>query len=156
VKRLFQTRAALAVTAAVVFFLAALALVATLLIRDNYKTTLEDSDAQAQRFVTGAEAAVNRSLLGIDVLLASLDSLLELSALQPSWIDPHLASRLIQGALRQNLLVRNVALLDDQGRTIASSDAQGAALHLDLPAGGELQQLGTGAVLCTSYPFGGR
>jgi diguanylate cyclase (GGDEF)-like protein len=135
VKRLFQTRAALAVTAAVVFFLAALALVATLLIRDNYKTTLEDSDAQAQRFVTGAEAAVNRSLLGIDVLLASLDSLLELSALQPSWIDPHLASRLIQGALRQNLLVRNVALLDDQGRTIASSDAQGAALQLDLPAG---------------------
>ena len=134
-KRLVQTRAAQAVVAAVVFFLAAVALVSALLIRDNYQTTVSDSEGQAQRFVAGAVASMNRSLLGIDVLLASLDSLLELSALQRSWIDPHLASRLIQGALRQNLLVRNVALLDNQGKTIASSDAQGGALQLDLPPG---------------------
>ena len=78
-KRFFSTRAALAVSAAVVFFLAALVLVTGLLIRDNYKTALETSQAQAQRFVAGAEASVNRSLLGIDVLRASLDNLLGLS-----------------------------------------------------------------------------
>jgi diguanylate cyclase (GGDEF)-like protein len=130
-----MTRAALAVSAAVVFFLAALVLVSALLIRDNYNTALETSEAQAQRFVAGAEAAVNRSLLGVDVLLASLDNLLELAALPRSWIDSQLASKLIRGALRQNLLVRNVALLDDQGQTIASSGTPGPALQLDLPAG---------------------
>jgi diguanylate cyclase (GGDEF)-like protein len=135
VRRFFLTRAALAVSAAVVFFLAALVLVSGLLIRDNYQTALETSEAQAQRFVAGAEAAVNRSMLGIDVLLASLDNLLELAAMPRSWIDTQLASRLIRGALRQNLLVRNVALLDDQGQTIASSGAQGPALQLDLPPG---------------------
>jgi diguanylate cyclase (GGDEF)-like protein len=134
-KQLFLNRAALAVAAAAAFFLAVLALMAGLLIRDNYQTALDNSQAQAQRFVAGAEASMNRSLLGVDVLLASLDSLLELAALQRSWIDPHQANRLIQGALRQNLLVRNVALLDTQGFTIASSDAQGAALQLDLPTG---------------------
>jgi diguanylate cyclase (GGDEF)-like protein len=133
VKRFFLTRAALAVSAAVLFFLAALVLVSGLLIRDNYQSALEDSEAQAQRFVTGAEAAVNRSLLGIDVLLASLDNLLDLSMLQREWVDANQASRLIQGALRQNLLVRNVALLDEQGQMVASSDAQGAALQLQLP-----------------------
>lgn len=134
-RRFFSTRAALAVSAGAVFFLAALVLVTGLLIRDNYVSAIEESQAQAQRFVAGAEASVNRSLLGIDVLLASLDNLLDLAAMQRSWIDTHMASRLIQGALRQNLLVRNVALLDDQGLTIASSDAQGAALQLELPTG---------------------
>jgi diguanylate cyclase (GGDEF)-like protein len=134
-KQLFLTRAALAVVAAAAFFLVAVALIAGLLIRDNYHSALDGSKAQAQRFVAGAEATMNRSLLGVDVLLASLDSLLELSAMQRSWIDPHQASRLIRGALRQNLLVRNVALLDAEGVTIGSSDPQAAALQLDLPAG---------------------
>ncbi|MDZ7937042.1 MAG: EAL domain-containing protein [Rhodoferax sp.] len=134
-KRFFLTRAALAVGAAVVFFLAALVLTTVLLVRENYQTAMDDSEAQAQRFVAGAEAAVNRSLLGIDVLLASLDNLLDLSLLQREWIDDAQASKLIQGALRQNLLVRNVALLDDQENTIASSNARGAALQLQLPQG---------------------
>jgi diguanylate cyclase (GGDEF)-like protein len=134
-KQLFLTRAALAVAAAAAFFLVAVAIIAGLLIRDNYQTALEGSKAQAQRFVAGAEATMNRNLLGVDVLLASLDSLLELSAMQRSWIDPHQASRLIRGALRQNLLVRNVALLDAEGVTIASSDPQAEALQLDLPQG---------------------
>ena len=52
-----------------------------------------------------------------------------------------LASRLIQGALRQNLLVRHVALLDDQGQMLASSDPRGSELVLATPEGFVAQAL---------------
>lgn len=126
-------RATRAVVGSVLLFVVAVLLVATLMVRDGYRTAVANSEGQALRFVAGAEAAVNRNLLGVDVLLASVDSLLGLANLQRDWIDGALASRLIQGALRQNLLVRHVALLDDKGQMLASSDARGAELVLATP-----------------------
>lgn len=52
-------------------FLAALALGAALLMRRMRQADLADSEAQVVHFVAGAEAALNRVLLGFDVLLAS-------------------------------------------------------------------------------------
>ena len=40
------------------------------------ESALADTEGQATRFASGAEAAINRSLVGADVLLASLGSLL--------------------------------------------------------------------------------
>ena len=134
-KPLVSSRATRAVIGSVLFFVVAVVVLAALLVRDNYRTSLANSEGQALRFVAGAEAAVNRNLLGVDVLLASLDNLLGLSNLQRDWIDGPLASRLIQGALRQNLLVRHVALLDSHGRMLASSDPRGAELVLATPPG---------------------
>ncbi|OYQ39763.1 diguanylate cyclase [Rhodoferax sp. TH121] len=131
--RLVSSRATRAVVGSVLLFVLAIVLVAVLVVRDSHRTAVTNSEGQALRFVAGAEAAVNRNLLGVDVLLASLDNLLGLANLQPEWIDSTLASRLIQGALRQNLLVRHVALLDDAGRMLASSDARGAELELAAP-----------------------
>jgi diguanylate cyclase (GGDEF)-like protein len=141
VKRLVSSRATRAVIGSVLFFAITVVVLATLLVRDNYRTTLANSEGQALRFVAGAEAAVNRNLLGVDVLLASLDNLLGLASLQREWIDGALASRLIQGALRQNLLVRHVALLDAQGQMLASSDPLGAELVLAIPEGFAAQAL---------------
>lgn len=131
--RLVSSRATRAVAGSVLLFVLAVVLVAVLVVRDSHRTAVANSEGQALRFVAGAEAAVNRNLLGVDVLLASLDNLLGLANLQPDWIDSTLASRLIQGALRQNLLVRHVALLDGAGRMLASSDARGAELVLAAP-----------------------
>nr|WP_315493974.1 EAL domain-containing protein [uncultured Rhodoferax sp.] len=139
--RLVSSRATRAVIGSVLFFAITVVVLAALLVRDNYRTTLANSEGQALRFVAGAEAAVNRNLLGVDVLLASLDNLLGLSNLQREWIDGPLASRLIQGALRQNLLVRHVALLDAQGQMLASSDPRGAELVLATPEGFVAQAL---------------
>lgn len=133
--RLVSSRATRAVVGSALFFAVAVVALALLLVRDNYRSALANSEGQALRFVAGAEAAVNRNLLGVDVMLASLDNLLSLSSLQREWIDAPMASRLIQGALRQNLLVRHVALLDDKGQMLASSDPLGADLVLATPPG---------------------
>lgn len=121
--------------ALVTVFISTLVAAACLLEWNARQNALADSAAQVTRFVSGAEAAVNRSLLGIDVLLAGTDDLLGLSGSMVEWIDVKSASQLLRNAARQNLMVRFVALLDAQGKVVASSDAAGASLPLELPPG---------------------
>ena len=119
----------------VALFLSALVAAAAFLEWNARQNTLADSAAQVTRFVSGAESAVNRSLLGIDVLLAGTDDLLSLSGSMVEWIDIKSASQLLRNAARQNLMVRFVALVDAKGHVVASSDAAGADMALELPAG---------------------
>ena len=123
------------VWAGISVFMVAVALVAAVLVWNARSVALDDNAAQATRFVAGAEAALNRSLLSVDVLLASLDELLGLSGARREWIDPEVASQRLRSSARQNLMVRYVALLDAGGRIIASSDASGSALSVQLPPG---------------------
>ncbi len=119
---------------AVVVFVAAVVLVALALVWNARKVALEGSEVQATRFVAGAEAALNRSLLSVDVLLASMDEMLGLSGAMAAWIDPAAASQRLRISARQNLMVRYVAVLNEAGKVMASSDAAGAGLLLNLPA----------------------
>ncbi|SDZ37145.1 diguanylate cyclase (GGDEF) domain-containing protein [Delftia lacustris] len=119
----------------VVCFLVALALAAAALNRGIRKNALADSEARITRFMAGAEAALNRALLGFDVLLASTDDLLGLSFSPSGWLDSPSVSLLLRSAARQNLMVRYVALLDGRGRVLASSDPAGTRLAVELPAG---------------------
>ncbi|MDD2176982.1 EAL domain-containing protein [Acidovorax sp. D2M1] len=116
-------------------FVAAVVMVAGTLAWDARQTALADSKAQATRFVAGAEAALNRSLLAVDVLLASMDELLGLSNVMTAWVDADAASQRLRGSARQNLMVRYVAVLDGAGKTLASSDPAGGGLLVQLPAG---------------------
>ncbi|CAM8666226.1 RNase II stability modulator [Comamonadaceae bacterium] len=124
--------ALVAVTALLIFAILA---ASTVLIRDLHKNAVTEAQAQATRFVTGAQAAVNRSLLGIDVLLASMGSLLGLENMQADWLEGPLAGKLIQGATRQNLLVRHVWLVDAQGTVLASSSSPAPDAPLEIPEG---------------------
>ena len=119
----------------VLAFIGAVAVIAVLLIGDNRRTALTESEAQAKRFVSGAEAAINRTILGIDVLLASMDTLMNLSNLRTEWIDAEASGRILQNSMRQNMLVRLVALIDTNEKVVASSDPSGASLVLRLPEG---------------------
>ncbi|WP_296508996.1 EAL domain-containing protein [Rhodoferax sp.] len=121
-----------AITAALVLSVLAASVV---LVRDLHRNAIADGQAQASRFVSGAQAAANRSLLGVDVLLASLSSLLNLENMQADWLEGPLAGKLIQGATRQNLLVRSVWLIDAQSTVLASSAARSSEGTLDLPKG---------------------
>ncbi len=100
---------------------------------DARQRALADSQAQATRFLSGAEAALNRSLLAIDVLLAGTDAFLGLSTTIPEWVDAEAASALLRNASSQNLMVRSVALVDDTGRVFASSEPSGSSRQRDLP-----------------------
>ncbi len=106
---------------------------AAVLNRENKAVILANSEAQAVRFVSSAEASVNRSLLEVDVLLSSMGSMLGLSDQQREWIDPLKSSAFIQNFTHQNLLVSRVALVDETGKTLASSDANDPLLDLNLP-----------------------
>ncbi len=116
-------------------FVLAVVAVAVTLILNARQVALADGASGANRFVSSAESALNRSLLAVDVLLASMDEMLELSGARPEWLDPEVASQRLRSSARQNLMVRYVALLDTQGRVFASSDAAGSSLSVSLPAG---------------------
>jgi EAL domain-containing protein (putative c-di-GMP-specific phosphodiesterase class I) len=134
-RRLKLSRVTASVFGLVGLFLLVLIVATASLLWSARQADLANSEAQALRFVSSAETALNRSLLGVDVLLASMDELLGLSQAQADWIDTRTASRLMYGAIQQNLIVRYVALLDGPERIIASSEPTGAALAMRLPDG---------------------
>jgi diguanylate cyclase (GGDEF)-like protein len=133
--RLHRKKTRLGVIGLAGVFLITLGLAAASLIWNARQTALTHSEAEAIRFVSGAEAALNRSLLGVDVLLASTDDLLGLSNSLADWIDTTTANRLLRVSTQQNLLVRLTVLLDAQGQVLASSNQSGADLTVKLPAG---------------------
>jgi diguanylate cyclase (GGDEF)-like protein len=127
------SRASVFVLVLVALFVSAVVAIAVSLNHERRVAALAASESQAVRFVSGAEAAINRSLLGVDVLLASTDNLLNLSGQMREWVDPVKASEAIQNFMHQSLLVSRVALVDGQGKTLASSDGSNPTLDLDLP-----------------------
>ncbi len=92
------------------------------------------SESQVVRFTNGASMALNRNLLGVDVLLASLDEILGLSGSMVDWIDLPSASQSMTRTAQQNMLLRNLSLLDNKGTVLATSDPGGKAMQLNLPA----------------------
>lgn len=125
-----------ALALALVGLLVAVVVLATAgLLWHTRQKALAESELEVVRFVSGAEAALNRNLLGVDVLLANMDDLLGLSGLVAEWIDVKAANRLMHRAALQNLSVRDVALIDAQGRILASSNTLGSDLELSLPSG---------------------
>ncbi len=126
-------RSTLTVLVVWLVFLVAIAAAAAAMVQERYRAAIDTGSEQATRFVTGAVAAVNVSLLGVDVLLAGLDAAMGLSDQMLEWVDPVQASRTMLVATRNNLLVNNVALVDALGRSIASSASGGTTLPWSLP-----------------------
>jgi hypothetical protein len=152
-------RAHLIVSGVVLAFLLAIALATFTLIWQQRLAALHSGQAQGLRFVDGAVAALNRSLLDLDVLLAGLDESLNLRQQHRESIDPVAASGLLHGLVQRNLILRRMALLDSQLQVLAWSQASAAPGTLDLPAnfaaragransGPRHQQFGAGA-----HPF---
>ena len=120
---------------ALAIFLGAISLTALGLIWQTRQTALQDHETQAMRFTSGAVSALNRSFLGVDVLLASMDELLGLLQRERNAINPKTASQLMSDAVQQSVLVRYVALVDVQARVIASSRFADGQTVLALPPG---------------------
>ncbi|GAD22816.1 EAL domain-containing protein [Acidovorax sp. MR-S7] len=128
-------RPRLAVWSAVGLFLLALGATVGLLLKSTHGDALGESEARVTRFVTGAQAGMNRTLLAFDVLLATTEELLELATSNRDHFDRARASELLRTAARQNLMLRYVALLDGQGRLLASSIPRGDPQAVELPPG---------------------
>jgi len=123
------------VWALVVLFLAVLVSAAGMLAWTTRKAALESSEEQVVRFVAGAEVALNRSFLSVDLMLSGVDNLLGLSTSMVGWIDASVSSNLLGVVTRGSMLVSVTALLDAEGRVLASSESTGARHALQLPPG---------------------
>ena len=129
-------RLCLAVWGTVGVLLAALALAVGGLLWKTRGEALHEGEARVTRFVAGAEASMNRALLAFDVLLATADeSLGGAAAGSRARFDAQGAGVLLRSAARQNPMVRHVALLDAQGRLLASSATGGGQQAMHLPEG---------------------
>jgi len=126
-------RATVYVAAVTVALILSASSVAALLARNLYTGAIADGKSQADRFVAGARTAVNRSLLGVDVFLAGLNKMLIQQSGPAGQLAPPSLAPLIQGAARQNLLVRNVWLLDAQGKVVVDSERSGTGSTPAIP-----------------------
>ena len=96
---------------------------------------LAERASQLERMATGAEVGMNRMLLTLDVLLATTD---ELTRAPPGPDASRVQARarasgpLLAAIARQNLIVRNLVLLDAQGALLAASTGENAPAP-DLP-----------------------
>jgi len=114
------------------FVLAVVASAANLITRGEHDA-LTEAEGKAARFTSGAEAALNRMLLGVDVLLAGTDSLLR-PALKPDGsLDSAHANRLLLEMAGRNLLVRDVAVVGEDGTVLAAAQAHTQRVGVDLP-----------------------
>ena len=116
-------------------FVVAVLLTASALLHTQRAEALARSEARVSRFVSRAEAAVNRSFLGIDLLLASLAE--PLADSNPGRDGPAAAatSLLLAQVVRQNLRLRDVALLGADGQVLAAGNGSSQRLGIVLPPG---------------------
>ncbi|HJV60523.1 MAG TPA: ATP-binding protein [Albitalea sp.] len=119
----------------VTLFVVAVVAAAANLIARGERDALAESEGRATRFVSGAEAALNRTMLGVDVLLAGTDSLLRPAIRSDGTLDAASANRLLLEMTGRNLLVRDVALLAPDGSVLAAAQANSQRMGVDLPKG---------------------
>ena len=134
-KPLSPSRINALVWAIVAGFLLVLVLAAGVQAWSNRQEALEGREEQVARFVSGAEVALNRSFLSVDLLLSGTDSMLGLSTSMADWIDASTGSQLLGFVTRGNLLVSMTALIDADGRVLASSESAETRNALQLPSG---------------------
>ncbi len=131
---IIPARTRLRVLLTMVFFLLAILGAALALTARERDTALQSGADQVQQFLSRAEVTFNQTLLNIDILLASADETLGLSGQTLDRLNGEQASQALRRTARMNLLLRYIALLDADGRVLASSDFTGPRLDHEIPA----------------------
>jgi len=100
-----------------------------------HERALAGAQRQADRFVMGAQAALNRNVLGVDVMLASLGEMAGEGGAPSAVPNAPRAAPAMAAAVRQNLLVRYLGMFAIDGRLLAASDLRGGPGRDGLPPG---------------------
>ena len=148
-----HTRATRTVWVVVALFVIAIGFAAQILVTRMRDEALTEASERAVRYVGGAEASVNRALIGADVLLAEGGELLKGTTGPDGMPDATAAQRVLRSVINRNLLLRDMALLDTSGRTLAAARSETQRLGPSLPAGFVRQSLADpGAQLSITPP----
>jgi signal transduction histidine kinase/ActR/RegA family two-component response regulator len=94
------------------------------------REAVSETEDRVQRFVSGAEAALNRTMIEVDLLLADMGNLLA----PEGTLERGNAERLLRGVVKRNLEFRDVAVIDADGKVLAAASEQSARLGVPLPA----------------------
>jgi signal transduction histidine kinase/ActR/RegA family two-component response regulator len=130
-----QRRAPWALWAVASLFVLAVLLTATSLLRSQQAQARAQGELRISRFLAGAEAAINRSFTGLDLLLAGLSAPLGELADGDAVPLRQLRSRLLAQAVQQNLQLRDMLLLAADGSVLASGQGSGQRPAPLLPPG---------------------
>jgi signal transduction histidine kinase/ActR/RegA family two-component response regulator len=93
------------------------------------REALSEAETRVLRFVSGAEAALNRTLIEVDLLLADMGDLLA----PGGTLDRGTAERLLRGVVKRNLEFRDLAVIDVNGKVLAAAREQTERLGMPLP-----------------------
>ncbi len=119
-------------TAAVL--LAVLVLSVGTLLLQGRREAIQRADEQVRRLVAGAEADVNRSLIGADLVLAGVPDIVWPANRPDGSLDVQLLHQLLVSLNDRHLLMTDVAVLDTTGRTLATGLPGSQRRGLVLPA----------------------
>ena len=116
-------------------FVATVLAAAIALVNNSEREALDEARQRAEHFIASAEASLNRTLLGIDVMLAGTDHLLKPHQLANGSYDVTALQAQLRTTISQNLLVRDLVLLRPDGGVLAAAQPDSARLGLPLPPG---------------------
>jgi signal transduction histidine kinase/ActR/RegA family two-component response regulator len=87
------------------------------------------SASRVERFITGAEAALNRTLIESDLLLADVGALVSPDGV----FDREAAERALGRVVKRHLIVRDLLVIDAEGNVLAAARPSSARLGTPLP-----------------------
>ncbi|MBI5269096.1 MAG: response regulator [Burkholderiales bacterium] len=128
-------RAQWIIVAFVAVFVGTVLAAAAALVSSQEREALEQARQRTERFIAGAEATLNRTLLGVDVMLAGTEALLRPVAGSTAAGQLDSVQAQLRNVIGQNLLVRDLLLLRGDGTVLASAQPDSLRLGLPLPPG---------------------
>jgi signal transduction histidine kinase/ActR/RegA family two-component response regulator len=128
-------RSVLVVWALAGVFVAALLLATTWLLRDGKQEAVARVEERATRLVSGAAAGLNRRLLALDLLLTGVPDVVQPALTALGLVDSERAGRALSSLIDRQLSISDIALIDEQGTTLAAGRDKSARDGLRLPSG---------------------
>ncbi|MEN9629012.1 MAG: hypothetical protein RJA10_2239 [Pseudomonadota bacterium] len=116
-------------------FLVALVVATASLLRSGEADAIAHADERIRQVVAGAEADLNRTLMGADLVLAALPEVLKAAIGPGDVVNVDEAHRILSALNDRQLIFADVALLDTDGATLAAGLPASHRGGLALPAG---------------------
>ena len=87
------------------------------LIERGEREAIGEAELRMQRFAAGAEAALNRTIIGVDLLLADMGELIA----PDGRFERAAAERRLEASEHRDLTYRDLIVLDNEGNVVASA-----------------------------------
>jgi signal transduction histidine kinase/ActR/RegA family two-component response regulator len=125
-----RIRSTVAIWGAVAAMVVAAAGSASWLLSRAQHDAIVETEGRVTRFASGAEAALNRTMIETDLLLADMSDVLAPGGM----FEVETAEHVLRGEIRRNLEYRDLVIIDGDGHVLAAAREQTARLGLPLSA----------------------